>query len=214
MQKKNKRMQYSGICLLTMFVLWTLAVCCVDVGQIGPNGSSVGFSKLNGFVHERTGVHMGLYILTDWMGLIPVGIALGFELLGLTQWIKRKKLLKVDSDLLILGGFYLAVMGMYLLFEEIVVNYRPVLIDGNLEVSYPSSTTLLVLCVIPAAMEQLQRRIGNPLGKRTVLCILGVFTAFMVLARLISGVHWFTDIIGGGLLSGGLVCLYVSWAGQ
>ena len=202
-------MLWAAVGLLLAFVLWTLTVCFADVKEIGPSGSAVGLAGLNGFVHGLTGVHMDLYLITDWMGLIPVGFSAGFGLLGLIQWIRRKRLRRVDPDLLILGGFYLVVMAAYLFFETVAVNYRPVLIQGVLEASYPSSTTLLVLCVMPAAMEQLQRRIGDPLIGGAVLCILGAFTVFMVLARLISGVHWFTDIIGGGLLGGGLVCLYV-----
>lgn len=209
MKKTDRKMLWAAVGLLLAFVLWTLTVCFADVKEIGPSGSAVGLAGLNGFVHGLTGVHMDLYLITDWMGLIPVGFAAGFGLLGLIQWIRRKRLRRVDPDLLILGGFYLVVMAAYLFFETVAVNYRPVLIQGVLEASYPSSTTLLVLCVMPAAMEQLQRRIGDPLIRGSVLCILGVFTVFMVLARLISGVHWFTDIIGGGLLGGGLVCLYV-----
>jgi undecaprenyl-diphosphatase len=114
----------------------------------------------------------------------------------------------VDPSILILGGFYVVVMAAYLLFEEVVVNYRPVLIDGNLEVSYPSSTTTLVLCVMPTAMLQLHTRIKNVLLKRCFISVITVFVAFMVIARLISGVHWFTDIIGGILLSTGLVLMY------
>jgi len=209
LKKTDRKMLWAAVGLLLAFVLWTLTVCFADVKEIGPSGSAVGLAGLNGFVHGLTGVHMDLYLITDWMGLIPVGFAAGFGLLGLIQWIRRKRLRRVDPDLLILGGFYLVVMAAYLFFETAAVNYRPVLIQGVLEASYPSSTTLLVLCVMPAAMEQLQRRIGGPLIRGAVLCILGAFTVFMVLARLISGVHWFTDIIGGGLLGGGLVCLYV-----
>ena len=38
------------------------------------------------------------------------------------------------------------------------------------------------------------------------------FSAFMVIGRLISGVHWATDIIGSILLSAGLFMLYRSAA--
>lgn len=204
---KGKLLGIAGM-LLTAFVLWTLAVRYIDVQAIGPNGSSVGFAGLNGWVHKLTGVHMGLYVLTDWLGLVPMGFVLGFAVLGLAQWIHRRKLFRVDHDILVLGGFYLLVLILYLVFETVAVNARPVLIDGRLEASYPSSTTMLVLCVIPTAMMQLRARIRNTKVRTIVLTILAVFTACMVAGRLVSGVHWFTDIIGGVLLSAGLVALY------
>lgn len=194
--------------LLAAFALWTLAVQHIDVQAIGPNGSSVGFAGLNGWVHDLTGVHMGLYVLTDWLGLVPMGFVLGFAVLGLVQWMRRRKLFRVDHDILLLGGFYLLVLILYLVFETVAVNARPVLIDGRLEASYPSSTTMLVLCVMPTAMMQLRARIRNTKVRTIVLTILAVFTVCMVVGRLIAGVHWFTDIIGGVLLSAGLIALY------
>ena len=204
---KGKFFGIAGI-LLATFALWTLAVQHIDVQAIGPNGSSVGFAGLNGWVHDLTGVHMGLYVLTDWLGLVPMGFVLGFAVLGLVQWMRRRKLFRVDHDILLLGGFYLLVLILYLVFETVAVNARPVLIDGRLEASYPSSTTMLVLCVMPTAMMQLRARIRNTKVRTIVLTILAVFTACMVVGRLIAGVHWFTDIIGGVLLSAGLVALY------
>lgn len=194
--------------LLSAFVLWTATLFHVDVRPIGPEGSSVGFAALNGCFHRLTGVHMTLYTLTDWLGLIPVGIAMGFALLGLTQWIRCRRLLRVDRSILVLGGFYLLVIAAYIFFEVFVVNYRPVLVEGRLEASYPSSTTLLTLCVIPTAIMQLRGRIRHALLRRCCVGGLAVFGAFMVVARLLSGVHWLTDVIGGVLLSAGLVMLY------
>jgi undecaprenyl-diphosphatase len=149
-----------------------------------------------------------LYVITDWLGLVPIGVALGFAILGLVQWIKRKSLFKVDRSILALGGFYIVVMSVYILFEMVVINYRPTLIDGYLEVSYPSSTTMLVMCVMPTAMMQLRARIKNDVLRRCVMVTIAVFTAFMVIGRIVSGVHWITDIIGGAILSTGLVMLY------
>lgn len=194
--------------LLILFVLWTAAVRLFDVRPIGPNGSSVGFAALNGAVRELTGVHMALYTVTDWLSLIPIFVAIGFAALGLWQLIRRKSVFKVDYNIIVLGGFYVLVMAVYLFFEAVVVNYRPVLIDGFLEASYPSSTTVLVMCVIPTAMMQLHQRIGNKTVRAVVLVALALFTVLMVLGRLMSGVHWVTDIIGGMLLSAGLVMLY------
>ena len=210
MKKRSQKNLCAAIGLLASFVLWTFAVSHLDVQTIGPNGSSVGFAALNGFFHKLTGVHMALYTVTDWLGLVPLCFVLGFALLGLVQLIQRRSIVKVDYSILVLGGFYILVMVAYLLFEVVVINYRPVLIDGRMEASYPSSTTMLVMCVIPTAMMQLNARVKNKTIQKTVLGILLAFTVFMVIGRLISGVHWFTDIVGGALLSAGLVILYYS----
>ena len=201
MVKRKTRYFRIGSAFLAAFALWTAAVGFIDVQAIGPNGSSVGFAMLNGLVHKTIGVHWGLCTATDLLGLIPIGLALGFAVSGLVQLIKRRSLFKVDRSILVLGGFYIAVAAMYLLFEKVVINYRPVLIDGNSEASYPSSTTMLALCVIPTAMMQLKSRIRRTAVRRAVLVILGILTAFLLVGRLISGVHWLTDIIGGVLLS-------------
>ena len=211
--KRSYRKLWIALGSLAAFALWTIAVRLIDVQPIGPRGSAVGFAALNGFFHRLTGVHMTLYVITDWLGLVPVAFGLGFAVLGLAQWIGRKNILKVDRSILVLGGFYIVVIAVYLFFEEFVVNYRPVLIGGYLEASYPSSTTMLVMCVMPTAMMQLGRRIKNHAFRRCVLLAIAVFTAFMVIARLLSGVHWLSDIIGGALVSVGLVALYDALGG-
>ena len=152
MKKRNQKLIYAALGLMASFVLWTIAISCLDLQAIGPDGSSVGFAALNGFVHQLTGVHMALYTVTDWLGLVPLCFALGFALLGLVQLIQRRSFFKVDYSILVLGGFYILVLAVYLLFEVFVINYRPVLINGHLEASYPSSTTMLVMCIIPTAM--------------------------------------------------------------
>ena len=210
MKKKSRRLFFLGASLLAAFVLWTVLVCFVDVQAIGPEGSSVGFATLNGCVHDFTGVNMSLYVITDWLGLVTIGVAFGFAVLGLVQWIKRKSILKVDRSILVLGGFYIVVMAVYVLFEMVVINYRPTLIDGYLEASYPSSTTMLVMCVMPTAMVQFRTRIKNDKFRRCIMLAIAVFIAFMVIGRLVSGVHWITDIIGGALFSAAIVLMYYS----
>ena len=209
---KNKK-QFTASCIfLAAFAVWTLAVTTVDVRGIGPEGSSVGFSVINRFVHSKTGVHWMLYQLTDLLSLIPAGFITGFALLGFSQWCRRRSLMHVDRSILVLGIFYLLTGAAYVFFEQCVINYRPVLIGGLLEASYPSSTTMLVICVMSTAAMELQNRIQHPGLRKCIIILLAVFTAFMVIGRLISGVHWFTDIIGGILLSTGLVLLYASFA--
>lgn len=210
MKKRNQKNFGITMGLLVAFVLWTIAISKYDVQAIGPQGSAVGFAAFNGFFHNLTGVHMSIYTITDWLGLVPFAFALGFAILGLIQLIQRQSLFKVDYSILVLGGFYIIVMAAYVFFEIVVINYRPVLIEGYLEASYPSSTTMLVMCVMPTAIMQLNSRIRNQGLRKGIDCLIIAFTVFMVVGRLISGVHWFTDIVGGALLSAGLVMLYVS----
>lgn len=199
-----------GGILLILFVLFTWSLTSIDVQPIGPNSSSVAYASINHAVHKLFGVNMTLYNITDWAGVVAIFIALGFAVLGLVQWIKRKHILKVDSSILILGMFYVLVFGAYVFFEFHVINRRPVLINGILEASYPSSTTMLAMCVLPTAMMQFHRLIKNTSIRNTVNTLCGLFTAFMVIGRLVCGVHWFTDILGGLIFSVAIILLYCS----
>ena len=207
---KEKRNLLTGVGLIGAFALWTVLIRCVDVQAVGQNGTNVGFAVFNVWFHQLTGVHMTIYTITDWLGLVPIFICLCFGVLGLVQLIKRRSLLRVDPDILLLGVYYVLVIFCYLIFEMIPINYRPVLIEGRLEASYPSSTTLLVLSVMPTLMCQTYRRVENSLIRKAVATFAIAFSLFMVIGRLISGVHWATDIIGSILLSAGLYMLYRS----
>lgn len=194
--------------MLASFVLWTVLVLTVDVLPVGQNGTDIGFASLNVWFHHLTGVHMKIYTITDWLGLVPIVVCAGFGLFGLAQWIRGRSLKKVDPDLLLLGGYYILVIFGYLLFERIPINYRPIPINGAMEVSYPSSTTLLVLSVMPTLKFQIDRRASRIEVKRLTTLFVILFSAFMVLGRLVSGVHWLTDIVGAVFLSAGLYLLY------
>ena len=134
----KKKYFISAFALFLLFTLWTIALTFIDVQPIGPRNSSVGFAAMNAWFHNLTGVHMLLYTITDWAGLVPVFFGFSFAVFGLVQWIKRRNILKVDSDILLLGCFYIVVLAVYLLFENLAINYRPILINGYLEASYPS----------------------------------------------------------------------------
>lgn len=149
-----------------------------------------------------------IYTITDWMGLVPIVVCLVFAGVGLIQLIKRRSIFKVDADIMVLGVYFAVVILAYVIFEIIPINYRPILIEGRMEASYPSSTTLLVLSVMPVFIEQIQRRLSGDVAKRIITIVSLAFSGFMVIGRLIAGVHWFTDIVGGVLLSTGLVLIY------
>lgn len=211
MRKKKRKFLFIGLVLVLAFIIWTILVRFLDVKNIGPQESNVGFADLNGYVHNIIGVNMFLYTITDWLGLVPIAIAFAFAVLGLIQLCKRKAIFKVDKSILILGLFYTAVIFVYILFEVLVINYRPVLINGYLEASYPSSTTMLVMCVMPSAIVEISMRVKHNLFKKILMFTIIMFIAFMVIGRIISGVHWLSDIIGATLISSGLVIIYYSF---
>ena len=207
MENRKKCICIGGI-MVVMFVLWTALVMTIDVQPVGQNGTDIGFAAFNTVFHAMTGVNMTLYMITDWLGLVPIFICMIFGGVGFLQLIKRKSLFKVDRDIIILGIYYIIVIMAYLIFEMIPINYRPIPIEGVMEASYPSSTTLLVLSVMPTLVEQTDRRLSNDLIKKLIKLFAVLFSLFMVTGRLISGVHWFTDIVGSVLLSMGLYYLY------
>ena len=207
-EKERKKSLLIGSIFLAMFAVWTVLILTVDVQPLGQNGTGIGFAAFNCWFHHFTGVNMVIYTITDWMGLVPVAICLSFAGIGLVQLIKRRSLFRVDADIMILGVYFVIVFLAYAIFEMIPINYRPILIEGKMEASYPSSTTLLVLSVMPALIEQIQRRLSGITAKRIIKIVAIAFSAFMVIGRLVSGVHWFTDIVGGVLLSAGVFMLY------
>ena len=208
MKKDGKRQLFIGITSVVAFIVWTVLIQAVDVQPMGQNGTDIGFATWNIGFHDLTGVHMGIYILTDWLGLIPLLICMLFAGMGFVQLIKRRSLFQVDYDIILLGIYYVIVILCYLLFERFPVNYRPILIDGVMEASYPSSTTLLVLCVMPTITFQVKRRLKNAVVAKRIGVLVRIFSWSMVIGRLISGVHWFTDIVGSVMLSVGLFCVY------
>ena len=174
--KKNQNL-FAGILLLVGFAVWTFLIQSVDVQPIGPNRSSVGFAALNGCFHQLTGVHWMLYTLTDWLGLVPIAVCLIFAGAGFIQLVRRKRLFKVDLDILLLGVYYVLVIFCY-------------------------------LRVMPTLYFQAQRRLTASALRQAIRIFSVLFSAFMVLGRLVSGVHWLTDIVGAVLLSSGIFLIY------
>lgn len=206
--KKNKIILPLGVGMIAAFVIWTVLLTFVDVKTVAVTGTSVGFSSLNFWARDLIGVNMTMYNLTDALSIVPIATVGVLAVIGLVQCLKRHSLLKVDREVLAFGVFCVAVFAAFILFEVLEINYRPVLIEGRVEASYPSSTTLLVMSIMPAAMIPICKHIKSGSVKSALNVACGVFVAFMVIGRVISGVHWITDIIGGALLSLGLNLIY------
>ena len=143
---------------------------------------------------------MTLYKITEILGIIPILIALMYAVIGLIQVIDRKSL-KVDKELIALGILYIIVILIYVFFEKFIINYRPVLIDGILEASYPSSHTLLSICICGSALLINKYLFNNKKIYKYINIISIISMVLIVLGRLLSGVHWASDIIGSIIIS-------------
>ena len=200
MKKKRKDIFVCGG-LFAVAIIYTILVKYIDVQAIGPKDSLVGFATINKFIFNLTGVNMVWYSITDWLGFVPLIIAFIYAMIGLVQMIKRKNILKVDKEILGLGVFYIIVIGLYILFETYIINYRPILMDGILEASYPSSHTLLSVCICGSSLmiNKYLFKNKNFFKVENIISILSILV--IVIGRFISGVHWFTDIIGAILIS-------------
>ena len=206
---KHRKLLTAGIGLLLTVILIAL-VRLVDAAPIGAQGTSIGLSHLNQFVFDLFGVNMLWYNITDWLGVAAVLTGFVFAVTGLVQLIKRRSLLKVDREILSLGGLYIVVIGLYLFFENVIINYRPIIMPDNTspEASFPSSHTMFVCVIMGSAAMLINRYIRNKPLNRILRAVCYVIIGVTVVGRLIAGVHWFTDILGGILISVTLLSLY------
>ena len=197
MKKKN---MIIAIILTVISVVYTLCVKYIDVKNIGPNNSSVGFASMNKFFYNLIGNHMWIYKITEVFGIVLLLLVVIYGAIGIGQLIHRKNPFKVDPEIIKLGCFYVLMLLVYILFEKVVINYRPILIDGELEASYPSSHTILSLCVALSSLIVSHRYFN----KNYIKLINGITIGLMLvvlLGRMLSGVHWISDIIGGVIIS-------------
>lgn len=194
--------------LIIISIIFTAAVSNIDIQPIGLKSSEVGFAAINQFVFDVIGVSMAFYHITDWLGVLPVAMALIYALVGATQLIKRRSIKKVDTEIILLGVFYIIVFALYIFFNKFIVNYRPILIDGFLEASYPSSHTMIVLFLCGSAMIVNKKLIASHKIENIIRVFLIIIALITVIGRILSGVHWITDIIGGLIIAAALLSLF------
>lgn len=211
MKKKNALIYFSvAAASLLLFIALTVCLLFVDRREASPIGTVVGFASVNSAIFDLAGVNYTLYDLTQILGYLALAVAAGLAVLGLVQLIRRKSLLRVDPELLCMAVLFLTVATVYVAFEFLNVNLRPVLMPGEKvpEPSYPSTHTMMSVCILIPAAAYFGKLIKLPAIRiPTVVLCLGA-ASVTVVCRLLSGAHWFTDILGGLLISCALVSAY------
>ena len=195
---------------MLLFILFIVLVKVVNVAPIGPQETKVGFSALNGAFHALTGLNMFWYKVTKVLGILAILIAVFFAGVGVFQLIKRRGIQNVDRTILSTGGLYVIMMLFYVFFEKVVINYRPVIMEGETapEASFPSTHTLLACVVFGSTIMIIGRYFGRTAKAFVMQAAVAILLLLTVIGRLVCGVHWFTDIVGGVLLSASLLTIY------
>lgn len=206
---KRKNLLILMIISIIIAVIYTILVKVVDVSSIGPYDSKVGFSSLNSFVRDLVGYNKTWYAITKYLGVLPFLLVAFFGLIGLKQLYERRNIFAVDKRILLLGCFYILLGIVYIFFEKVIINYRPFLQEGVLEASYPSSHTMLAVCICLTSIYVAKSYIKNKRFLKIFDTCVTILMLLLVIGRALSGVHWISDIVGGIIISIALVLIYI-----
>ena len=172
----KKRGYGKTILLFIISIIYTVLVTFVDKQTIGPEGTSVGFSAINKVFLDLISYNPMWDKITDLMLMIAILTAVYFAATGFIQLLKEKRpLAEIDKDILIMGFLYVILVIMYVLFDKVPINYRPVILDEGLEPSYPSTHDLMTLAffvftIVNLKIMDIKKKSAN-CGKR---CVNGV----------------------------------------
>ena len=191
--KKQKIWLILGIVSFVSFIIFTLLVAFVDVDQVG-------LSKINHFFWQHCGKHEIWERITDYLGYVLILVLVGILAWQIWQWIQRKSLRRIDRNLLLFDFVCVTLVVVYFFFEIVVVNYRPLLDHGEAKASYPSSHVMLFATILPLLIWQVWHYLKSKPLCIVLTVIISVILIIGVVGRLFSGVHWFTDILGGVII--------------
>ena len=195
-----------------MTVIFSVLTAFVDRAAIGPEDTSVGFASLNGAVANILGYNGVFDKISDLVMALAFLVVASFAVMGLITLVKTKSIAKVGKTILGLGVLYLVVAIIYVAFDKIPINYRPLLQPGEteLETSFPSSHTLVICSVFGSAIIAWKRLFSGKSYLQIMNIAAIVLMVVGVCARLLAGVHWATDIVAGILFSLTLVSFYAA----
>ena len=200
-----------SIVLLIVAIVFTILVAKVDVKPVGPINpetripSEVGFSTINSAIAQKIPFNSTFYKISQYVGYLAFAFVAFYAFIGLLELIKKKNIKEINKVIIALGIFYVCVAIVYALFEVLTINYRPIVLENELEASYPSSHTMLAICVCGSSLLVSNALIGNIKAKKILNIAACAIMLIVIVSRFLSGVHWFTDIIGGIIISGFMI---------
>lgn len=218
MTRKGK--VYAAGLFYVLFLALIVLLCLVDRMPRG-DGTEIGLATLNcgcfaavallnGSIDGNLELSMKLYKLTEYLGYFAILMLCVFALIGFLQLLRRRSLKKVDREILAMGGLFIVTLVIYVFFEKVVINCRPIIMpaESGFEPSFPSSHTVMSIVILGSAALVLKKYVPSPAlcTLLRIACVLLILV--MVCCRFLSGCHWFTDILGGVLVSLALLFLF------
>ena len=213
MNTKSNNRYVKPLGLLVITILFSVLTYFVDRAPVGPEDTSVGFSAINSAFHNIFGYNAAMDTISDIVMYLGFLVVACFAVTGLMQLIKGKSISKVSKAIIGLGILYVVVVILYVAFDKIPINYRPIIQPGEteLETSFPSTHTLVITTVFGSAIFALKELVRDEKKFRIIKIVAFVLIVLGVAARLFAGVHWLTDIVAGILFSVTLISFYTAW---
>lgn len=202
--------KYYLIVCATLLVAFLALWCCVvfvDVQRVGANDTTLGLASVNLAVFLLLGQDATWDYVTDWLTVVCILVGASVGAKAFFQAVMRKSVKKVDTELYVVLGCYLLALAFVALFEIVPVNYRPLLAQGNLQASFPSTHALIcIVSVGETLFTATFRKCRKPL-QLTICALFALCCVAVCLGRLLAGAHWLTDVVASVLLGGAIVAL-------
>lgn len=187
-----------SLCCLLGFIVLLIVVKTVNV-KTNALGIEVGLYSINNSLLPSVSI-TEFGSLSDILMLISFVFFGIVGLMGISEFLKKRSLRKVNHIYYLYVCMLLLIVIIYLFFEIVTVNYRPILIDGVKEASFPSSHIFITSSLVLCSCYVFSKYIGKNYSKSLYIISI-IMIIFVTFGRLLSKNHWFTDCIAGLLIS-------------
>lgn len=181
--------------LWLILLIFTILVSFVDVKIFNVTNTKIGLYSLNKIFLVNSINSNYINIISNGIFLICLLVIILMLLLITFEYFKTKKINKNNLNFFI---HFLIMVLIWIIFDKIlIINYRPILINGNIEGSYPSTHVMVSTFVLLFLSDQLKKIFKN--DKIFYIISIGLII-IQSISRILLTMHWFTDIIGGLLI--------------
>lgn len=181
--------------LWLILLIFTILVSFVDVKIYNVTNTEIGLYSLNKIFLVNSINSNYINIISNGIFLICLLVIILMLLLITFEYFKTKKINKNNLNFII---HFLIMVLIWIIFDKIlIINYRPILINGNIEGSYPSTHVMVSTFVLLFLSDKLKKIFKN--DKIFYIISIGLII-IQSISRILLTMHWFTDIIGGLLI--------------